>query len=140
MIRTLTLLAVPAFLLAACGAPDSAPAGDTPAPVEETATSDARKVTTLTVDTAPFDHYFTVQGNVETDRMAQVFPMTQGTVERLRVTEGETVRKGQVLIELDNDVVASNQDELETRLGLAQELRPIPARLWLGNRRSRWVM
>jgi len=26
------------------------------------------------------------------------------------------------------------------RLGLAQELRPIPARLWLGNRRSRWVM
>ena len=62
MIRTLTLLAVPAFLLAACGAPDSTPAGDTPAPVEETATSDARKVTTLTVDMAPFDHYFTVQG------------------------------------------------------------------------------
>ncbi|MED5335291.1 MAG: hypothetical protein VX880_03185, partial [Bacteroidota bacterium] len=91
MIRTLSLLAVPALLLAACGAPDSTPAGDTPTPVEGTATSDARKVTTLTVDTAPFDHFFTVQGNVETDRMAQVFPMTQGTVERLRVTEGETV-------------------------------------------------
>ena len=28
MIRTLSLLAVPALLLAACGAPDSAPAGD----------------------------------------------------------------------------------------------------------------
>ena len=128
MIRTLSFLAVPALLLAACGAPDSAPTGD--APVEETTTSDARKVTTLTVDTAPFDHYFTVQGNVETDRMAQVFPMTQGTVERLRVTEGETVRKGQVLIELDNDVVASNQDELETRLGLARDVLARQERLW----------
>ena len=128
MIRTLSFLAVPALLLAACGAPDSAPTGD--APVEETPTSDARKVTTLTVDTAPFDHYFTVQGNVETDRMAQVFPMTQGTVERLRVTEGETVRKGQVLIELDNDVVASNQDELETRLGLARDVLARQERLW----------
>ena len=49
-------------------------------------------MTTLTVDTAPFDH-FTVQGNVETDRMAQVFPMTQGTVERLRVTEGRPSAK-----------------------------------------------
>jgi len=130
MIRTLSLLAVPAILLAACGAPDSAPAGSAPAPVEEAATSDARKVTTLTVDTAPFDHFFTVQGNVETDRMAQVFPMTQGTVERIRVTEGETVRKGQVLLELDNDVVASNQDELETRLGLAKDVLARQERLW----------
>ena len=129
MIRTLLLLAVPALFLAACGAPE-APAGDAPNTDVGQADDNARKVTTLTLETAPFDHYFTVQGNVETDRMAQVFPMTQGTVERIRVTEGETVRKGQVLLELDNDVVASNQDELETRLGLARDVLARQERLW----------
>ena len=129
MIRTLFLLAVPALFLAACGAP-AAPATETATGNPEATVSDARKVTTLTVGTAPFDHYFTVQGNVETDRMARVFPMTQGTVERILVAEGETVRKGQVLLELDNDVVASNREELETRLGLAQDVLQRQERLW----------
>ncbi|MGB1074430.1 MAG: biotin/lipoyl-binding protein, partial [Flavobacteriales bacterium] len=129
MIRTLLLLAVPALFLAACGAPD-APAGDAPNTDVDQADGNARKVTTLTLETAPFDHYFTVQGNVETDRMARLFPMTQGTVERIRVTEGETVRKGQVLLDLDNDVIASNRDELDTRLGLAQDLLARQERLW----------
>ena len=129
MIRTLLLLAVPALFLAACGAPE-APAGDAPNTDEDQADGNARKVTTLTLETAPFDHYFTVQGNVETDRMARLFPMTQGTVERIRVTEGETVRKGQVLLDLDNDVIASNRDELDTRLGLALDLLTRQERLW----------
>ena len=78
MIRKSILLAVPALVLAACGgsAPDSTPETD----AATAAAPEARKVTTLTASTAPFDHYFTVQGNVETDRLAQVFPMTQGTV------------------------------------------------------------
>ena len=130
MIRTLSLLAVPALLLAACGAPDSPWPVMRPNTDVGTADGNARKVTTLTVDTAPFDHFFTVQGNVETDRMARLFPMTQGTVERIRVTEGETVRKGQVLLDLDNDVIASNRDELDTRLGLALDLLARQERLW----------
>ena len=129
MIRTLLLLAVPALFLTACGAPD-APAGDAPNPDVDLASGNARKVTTLTLETAPFDHYFTVQGNVETDRMARLFPMTQGTVERIRVGEGESVRKGQVLLDLDNDAVASNRDELDTRLNLAQDLLARQERLW----------
>ena len=77
MIRTLLLLAVPALFLTACGAPDT-PAGDAPNTDVDQADANARKVTTLTLETAPFDHFFTVQGNVETDRMARLFPMTQG--------------------------------------------------------------
>lgn len=126
MTRSLLLLA-PLFLLAACGTPDSTEA--TPSESASPA-NDARKVTTLTVNLDSFDHHFTVQGNVETDRMAQVFPLTQGTVERILVTEGETVRKGQVLMTLDNDVVASNQNELETRLALAQDVLARQERLW----------
>ena len=122
MTRILFLLAAPALFLAACSSPDNTPEDASPASNPEPNPIDARKVTTLTVSTAPFDHYFTVQGNVETDRMAQVFPMTQGTIERIRVSEGETVRKGQVLIELDNDAIASNRDELETRLTLARDI------------------
>jgi membrane fusion protein (multidrug efflux system) len=128
MIRTLLLLAVPALLLAACNAPE-APADSAPE-TGASAASDARKVTTITLETAPFDHYFTVQGNVETDRMARVFPMTQGTVERIRVAEGEQVQKGQTLLDLDNDVVASNRDELDTRLDLARDVLARQERLW----------
>lgn len=130
MIRNLFLLAVPALLFS-CGAPEpEAGAPETPALSEGTAINDARKVTTLTVETGPFDHYFTVQGNVESDRLAQVFPLTQATVRRVLVEEGQYVRKGQVLIELDNDIVSSNQDELETRLGLAKDVLARQERLW----------
>ena len=130
MIRSISLLALPALLFASCSTPDS-PSTESAASTDPSkAVKDARKVTTLQVETAPFDHYFTVQGNVETDRMAQVFPLTQGTVRRILVEEGQTVRKGQVLIQLDNDVVASNQNELETRLALAKDVLARQERLW----------
>ncbi len=128
MIRTSLFLST-ALLLTACGgsAPESAPEASE---ANASAASEARKVTTLEATPAPFDHFFTVQGNVETDRLAQVFPMTQGTVLRIRVNEGETVRKGQVLLELDNDAVARNQDELDTRLSLAKDVLSRQERLW----------
>jgi membrane fusion protein, multidrug efflux system len=128
MIRTSLFLSF-ALLLTACGgpAPESAPA-----PSKSTAitASEARKVTTLEATATTFDHFFTVQGNVETDRLAQVFPMTQGTVLRIRVQEGQTVQKGQVLMELDNEAVARNQDELDTRLTLAKDVLARQERLW----------
>ena len=128
MIRS-SLFLTATLLLTACGgsAPESAPetSGAT-AP----ATSEARKVTTLQASVATFDHFFTVQGNVETDRLAQVFPMTQGTVLRIRVEEGQTVQKGQVLMDLDNEAVARNQDELDTRLTLAKDVLARQERLW----------
>ena len=128
MIRTSLFLST-ALMLVACGgsAPEGAPA--TAETVASTA-SEARKVTTLQATAAPFNHFFTVQGNVETDRIAQVFPMTQGTVLRIRVEEGQTVQKGQLLMELDNDAVARNQDELNTRLTLAKDVLARQERLW----------
>ncbi|MCH1583065.1 MAG: efflux RND transporter periplasmic adaptor subunit [Flavobacteriales bacterium] len=127
MIRTSLFLST-VLLLTACGgsAPENAPTSATPA----AAASEARKVTTLQATAAPFDHFFTVQGNVETDRLAQVFPMTQGTVLRIRVEEGQTVQKGQVLMDLDNEAVARNQDELDTRLTLAKDVLARQERLW----------
>mgnify|MGYP001051844727 CR=1 FL=1 len=126
MIRT-SLFLTTALLLTACGgsAPESAPAT-----TNADASAEARKVTTIQAEPSPFDHFFTVQGNVETDRLAQVFPMTQGTVLRIRVEEGQTVRKGQVLMDLDNEAVARNQDELDTRLTLSKDVLARQERLW----------
>ena len=56
--------------------------------------------------------------------------MTQGTVLRIRVEEGQTVRKGQVLMDLDNEAVARNQDELDTRLTLSKDVLARQERLW----------
>lgn len=128
MIRS-TLLFTTAVLLTACGgsAPESA---TEPTEAPASSGSESRKVTTIEAVYAPFDHFFTVQGNVETDRLAQVFPMTQGAVLRILVEEGQTVRKGQLLMELDNDAVARNQDELDTRLTLAEDVLSRQERLW----------
>lgn len=128
MIRTSLFLST-ALMLVACGgsAPEGAPSTEE---IAVPTASEARKVTTLQAAVAPFDHFFTVQGNVETDRIAQVFPMTQGTVLRVRVEEGQTVQKGQLLMELDNDAVARNQDELNTRLTLSKDVLARQERLW----------
>lgn len=125
---SITSFTASALLLVACGSP--AEPGDSTTSAQPTETREARKVTTLEVRTAPFDHFFTVQGNVETDRMAQVFPMSQGAVERILVEEGQTVRKGQVLLAIDNDAIASNRDEMETRLALAKDVLERQERLW----------
>lgn len=128
MIRTSLFLST-ALMLVACGgsAPEGAPSTEE---IAVPTASEARKVTTLQAAVAPFDHFFTVQGNVETDRIAQVFPMTQGTVLRVQVEEGQTVQKGQLLMELDNDAVARNQDELNTRLTLSKDVLARQERLW----------
>ncbi len=128
MIRYSLLLTFPALMMAACSGPASENTSETVDAVPTTA--EARKVTTLEASLASFDHHFTVQGNVETDRMAQVFPMTQGTILRVLVEEGQAVRKGQVLMELDNEAIARNQDELETRLSLAKDVLSRQERLW----------
>ena len=80
-----------------------------------------------------FNHYFKVQGNVESDKSATLFPETQGIVKDIYVKEGQQVSAGQNLLALDNDIIASNISEVETSLSLATEMFERQERLWNQN-------
>jgi membrane fusion protein (multidrug efflux system) len=90
-------------------------------------------VASALVGRSEFNHYFKVQGNVESDKSATLFPETQGIVKAIYVKEGQQVSAGQNLLALDNDIIASNISEVETSLSLATEMFERQERLWNQN-------
>ena len=90
-------------------------------------------VASTVVSRSDFNHYFKVQGNVESDKSATLFPETQGTVKAIYVKEGQKVSAGQRLLALDNDIIANNISEVETSLSLATDIFQRQERLWNQN-------
>ena len=90
-------------------------------------------VTTNTVPITKFEHYFEVQGNIEADKNAVLFPEASGAIKKITVSEGQKVQKGQVLMELDASVVRSNIKEAETAYDLANTTYEKQSRLWKDN-------
>ncbi len=91
------------------------------------------QVTALKVVSTDFDHYFTVQGNIETDLNAQVFPESQGIITGIYVSEGQSVSKGQRLMSLDTELIRKNIVEVETQYDFAVEVYERQKRLWEQN-------
>jgi RND family efflux transporter MFP subunit len=122
--QTLAALALMATLTQ-CGTPeaDHEQGGD---PTENRWT----RVGIRTVGPAPFSHSFAVQGNVETNRIANVLAEFPGVVVEVLVDEGARVTTGQALLRLNTDVLAKQRAELETQLGLAATLFERQERLW----------
>jgi membrane fusion protein (multidrug efflux system) len=67
-----------------------------------------------------FVHEIKVQGNVETDQEIILNSEMGGLVQRVLVTEGQRVSKGQILATLDVAMITSNQNELKTQLEYAE--------------------
>lgn len=76
-------------------------------------------VTTTPVLLKDFVHKVEVQGAVETDMNALVNSEASGLIDKIHIREGQKVSAGQALITIDSDILASNIDELETSLDLA---------------------
>lgn len=92
-----------------------------------------KQVTTYKADTTSFKHYFDVYGNVQSDKTATLVAENPGNVTEILVEEGQEVRKGQVLVRLDDDLYNSNLQELRTSLDLATTLFNKQKRLWEQN-------
>lgn len=67
-----------------------------------------------------FAHKVEVPGTVETDRNALVTAEASGVIKGIHVKEGQKVSKGQALMTIDSEILASNIEELETSLELAE--------------------
>lgn len=78
----------------------------------------------------PFTHYIDVHGVVKADESAALYALTGGRVASIRVKPGDRVRKGQVMITLDNDVVEKQMAQAQAAADLAGTTFAKQERLW----------
>jgi RND family efflux transporter MFP subunit len=77
-----------------------------------------------------FNHYINVQGNTESDFNIFIPAENQGIVKKIYVEEGDRVKKGQLLAELDGAIYEKGIEELKTALDLATTVYERQKRLW----------
>jgi len=87
-------------------------------------------VTTITVQAQNFLHYLELQGVVKTKQNVLVYPEMSGTLQRVYVTEGQRVSKGQILATIDDGGVGSQLEQLKTQAELAKTTFERQKRLW----------
>lgn len=86
------------------------------------------RIDTLTVK--PFNHYIEVQGRIDGNENIGVSPRSPGVVNRILVEEGDYVTKGEVLAELDAEVLKQTLFELESQLDFVTEMYTRQKALW----------
>lgn len=87
-------------------------------------------ITTLAVKQDNFTHFFEVQGNIEADKNVLLYPEMGGVIRRILVEEGQRVKKGAVLVDLDTELVELKIKEVENSLELSTTTYDRQKRLW----------
>ena len=97
-----------------------------------TKTSNAKIIDVIVkpIELESFKHYIDVQGVVEGDENITISGKMAGTVDNIFVNEGDAVRKGQILAELDNLVLKESIEELKTSLGFTTQVYEKQKNLW----------
>lgn len=87
-------------------------------------------VRAVEVQPGPFQHFIQAQGTVESDNNILIPAQTNGVVKKIYVRQGDSVKKGQLLAELDGSVLESSLDEVANALQLLTTIYERQARLW----------
>lgn len=82
------------------------------------------------VQPAEFNHYIEVQGKVDGQDNVAVAPQMPGIVTAVYVKEGDAVRKGQVLAQLDDNVIQQQIAGVKQQLEFANSLYTKQKSLW----------
>jgi RND family efflux transporter MFP subunit len=77
-----------------------------------------------------FDHYLEVQGRIDGEENLSVSPKMMGVVTEIDVKEGQDVRKGQVLAQVDDAVLRQQLVTLDSSLNFVTRLYIKQKRLW----------
>jgi len=90
-------------------------------------------VSTITVNQKPFSHQVDVRGAVQSRNNVLISAETPAAVQKVLVAEGQQVRKGQLLIAQDGEVLNRTIKELESSLDLAATMYERQKKLWEQN-------
>ena len=78
-----------------------------------------------------FTHYVDLQGKIDAENVGYVAPRGQGgQVRALYVKQGQYVKKGQLLMKLDDAMVRTQLDQLNSQLAFQQDLYKRQQNLW----------
>lgn len=83
-----------------------------------------------TLAESTFQHFVTVQGQVESNNNVMVSPKMAGVVTGVFVKEGQAISAGQTLAQIDNSVLVASMSELELQLDLATTIYNKQKSLW----------
>jgi len=87
-------------------------------------------VSVISVDTSEFKHRISLQSIIKTDRNMLIQPEFMGAVSSIQVTEGQAVKKGQLLMRIDDGGLAQNIRLQEAQTNLAKTIFERQERLW----------
>lgn len=88
------------------------------------------KVGTDTIKYEKFAHHFTASGSVEAVKFANINPEMNGQIMKIYVTEGQRVKKGDLLIKLDSRIIESNLQGMRSSFELAKITYEKQKALW----------
>lgn len=90
-------------------------------------------VSTIRATSQVFNHYLELQGDVSTKQNVLIYPEMAGTLQKVYVTKGDRVTKGQLLASIDDGGMSSQLNQLKTQAALAQTTFERQERLWNQN-------
>lgn len=91
----------------------------------------ARLVEVTTLEPKTFEHFIDLQGRIATEDIYYVTPRGMGgQVKMINVKQGDRVRKGQLLMRLDDALVRQQAATLNTQLNYAKDLYGRQQNLW----------
>jgi RND family efflux transporter MFP subunit len=89
-------------------------------------------VATATLTPEGFNHYIDLQGVVSSKNISYVAPRNGmgGYVKQLYIKAGQNVKKGQLIMKLDDQVLRQSIESVKTQLGLAKNIYDRTKNLW----------
>ncbi len=87
-------------------------------------------VTSIETKVAPYEHFVSFQGTLETDKNIVMYPEIPGLLKSINVVEGQRVKKGDVLAVISDSGLVDQLQQLEIQLSLAKTTYERQNRLW----------
>lgn len=90
----------------------------------------AKEVVVRPLESSRFEHFVQTQGAIESEENIQISAKMPGVITQVLVQEGQEVRKGQTLAQVDNSIILRNIEELKASLELAGTVYERQKNLW----------
>jgi RND family efflux transporter MFP subunit len=96
-----------------------------------TATEKTKLVEVTELINQDFSHYIELQGKITTENVSYVTPRGMGgQVKSIYVKEGDNVKKGQLLMKLEDGIIQQNIKQVESQLSFAKNIFERQENLW----------
>jgi membrane fusion protein, multidrug efflux system len=89
-----------------------------------------KDVVVAPVTVSTFRRFVELQGSIDAKNNVQVTPKSGGAVTAVYVVEGSSVRAGQVMARLDDQILRTSLEEIKTQLSLANTVFEKQSNLW----------